>query len=62
MTDSGEGIPVGSSSWFDYDKTSGTGTTMKAEADNCKNAPAGEGRQLDGDRTSPNKDDRDWSY
>jgi len=45
---------------FDFDKTSGAATTMKAEADNCKN-PDG-GRKMDGDRTQPNGDDRSWSY
>ncbi len=47
---------------FDYDKTSGTSTTMRAEADNCKNAPAGEGREMDGNRQADNEDDKSWTY
>lgn len=47
---------------FDYDKTDNTATEMKAVADKCKNAPTGEGREMDGDRKTPNKDDKLWSY
>jgi len=47
---------------FAYDKTSGTATTMKAEADNCKNKDPDGGRKLDGNRVQPSADDKEWSY
>ncbi len=48
---------------FDFDKTGGGATTMKAEADNCRNKDgAGKGRKLDQNRVAPNGDDRTWSY
>jgi len=47
---------------FDFDKTSGTATTMKAEADNCKNKDPDGGREIDGNRIQPSKDDRTWPY
>ena len=47
---------------FDYDKTGGAATTMRAVADKCRSEGLGGGRELDGDRVEPSKDDRDWSY
>jgi len=47
---------------FDYDKTSGTATTMKAEADYCKNKDPDEGREMDGNRAQLNGDDRSWPF
>ena len=47
---------------FSYDKTGGTGQTVRAVADHCKNADPDGGREMDGDRVTPNGDDRDWPY
>jgi len=47
---------------FDYDKTDGTATTMRAVAAECKNKDPDGGRELDGNRVQPSKDNRDWSY
>jgi hypothetical protein len=38
------------------DKTSGAATTVRANADKCKNSDPDGGRQLDGDRVKPNGD------
>ena len=50
---------------FDYDKTGGAATTMKAEADSCKNRDPNDNtgaRELDGDRKWNNGDDKTWSW
>lgn len=47
---------------FDYDKTSAAATTMRAVADHCKNKDPNGGRELDGDRQTPHKDNKEWSY
>ena len=47
---------------FSYDKTSGTGITVKAIADKCRNKGVDGGREMDGDRQTPSKDDRSWSF
>jgi len=47
---------------FDYDNTAGSGATMRAVSDKCKNQDADGGRKLDGNRQKPNGDDRDWSF
>lgn len=47
---------------FDYDKTGGGATTMRALADKCRN-DGGEGRKMDGNRaTPPYGTDCEWSY
>jgi hypothetical protein len=47
---------------FRYNKTDGAATTMRAVAEKCRNHDSGDGRALDGDRKTPNKDNRDWSF
>lgn len=52
---------------FDYDKTGGAATTMRAVGKECKNKDPDGGRRLDGDRVAPNDtdatpDNREWSY
>lgn len=47
---------------FDFDKTTGNVTTVQAINDKCKNKDPDGGRELDGDRAAPSKDDRSWSY
>ena len=50
---------------FDYDKTGGAATEMKAEADYCKNRDpndAAGARKLDENRIWPNADDKNWSW
>jgi len=47
---------------FNFDKTGGAATTMRAVADKCRNEGVGGGRELDGDRINPNKDNRDWQF
>ncbi len=47
---------------FDYDKTGGLATNMRGVAASCRNNDPDGGREVDGDRVNPNKDDRDWSY
>jgi hypothetical protein len=50
---------------FDFDNsrdTQNTTTHVKAVATQCANKAPDGGRELDGDRKKPNKDDRPWSY
>jgi len=52
---------------FDYDKTSGTATTMRAVGSNCKNKDPDGGRRLDANRVAPNDtgaapENREWLY
>jgi len=47
---------------FDFDKTGGAGTTMRAVADKCRNDGGSKGRQMDGDRVTPSGDNREWSF
>ena len=47
---------------FCFDKTGGSATTMRAVADKCRNEGSSGGRELDGNRVKPNKDDRNWSF
>ena len=49
---------------FDYDKTDGTATTMRAVGQHCVSQ---DGRRLDGDRVAPNDqdatpDNREWTF
>ena len=46
---------------FDFDKTGGGTTTMRAVADKCRNEGA-EGRALDGDRVNPAGDNKEWIF
>lgn len=67
------GCPTTNHSWFgnadgyyglgfDFDKTGGAATTMRAVADKSRNEETGGGREMDGDRVQPSKDNRDWSF
>ena len=47
---------------FDFDKTGGAATTMRAVADKCRNEGVGGGREMDGNRVKPSKDNRDWPF
>jgi len=47
---------------FDFNKTGGAATTMRAVADKCRNEGGAEGRQMDGDRVTPGGDNREWSF
>lgn len=47
---------------FDFDKTGGAATTMRAVADKCRNEGGADGRRMDGDRVTPNGDNCEWSY
>jgi len=52
---------------FDYDKTDGAATDMRAVGKECKNGDPDGGRRLDGNREKPNDtdatpDDKNWSY
>jgi hypothetical protein len=46
---------------FDFDKTGGSNTTLRAVADRCRNKGI-QGRAMDGDRVQPNNDDKEWSF
>jgi len=49
---------------FDFDNSGGGGATIKAKADKCVHASGSGvlGRELDGDRVTPNGDDKTWSF
>ena len=47
---------------FDFDKTGGAATTMRAVADKCRNEGEVGGLPMDGDRVTPGGDDREWSF
>ena len=52
---------------FDFDKTSGAETIMRAVGSECRNLDPDGGRGLDADRVAPNDkggvvDNRDWSF
>ncbi len=47
---------------FDFDKTGGATTTMRAVADKCRNKGGTEGRRMDGNRVTPSGDNRESSF
>jgi hypothetical protein len=47
---------------FSFDQTDGAATTMSTVADKCRNEGLDGGREMDGDRVKPNKDNLDWSF
>ena len=47
---------------FDYDKTGGQATTMRAVKEHCTNQDSLWGRAMDADRQAPNNTNHEWNY